>query len=199
MESIVFTDADYSNIRCDEKGVDRDWSDELLKTIRARIKSHYIEQQGSVCPYCDRHQGTENHRVWDIDHVVPRSTHPAFTFEPRNLVASCPDCNVAKGDASVLVNSKRKTYPAKAEAFNIIHPHFDAYDDHIAHSGHVYVGKTVKGKKTIYQCDLLRFAQKYIDWSTPLADDRFETEVEAIVRGEAGADSLIDGLRDELG
>lgn len=159
------------------------WSHEATASLKSSIKSFCISTQGSRCCYCDRHLGTENHRVWDIDHIVPRSTHPHFTFEPRNLAASCVDCNLAKRDTPVLVNKRRKTYPKKSDAFHILHPYFDKYTDHILRDGYIYVGKTVKGKKTIYTCDLLRFAQKYLDWSNSISDDRFESDVDDVLDG----------------
>ena len=174
------------------------WSAESIQALRATIKSHYIAAQHSKCCYCDRHLASENHRVWDVDHVVPRATHPRFTFEPRNLVASCPDCNIAKRDARVLKNNSRKTYPSKSEDFKILHPHLDTYGDHIFRYEHIYLPKTEKGKRTIYACDLLRFAQKYMDWATSLTDVRYETEVEAVMNGGPAAVAAVQNLTNSL-
>lgn len=174
------------------------WTNESVRTLRSSIKSHYIAAQNSKCCYCDRHLGSENRRIWDVDHVVPRATHPRFMFEPRNLAASCPDCNIAKRDARVLENNSRKTYPTTSQAFIILHPHFDRFADHIYNDGYVYVPKTEKGKRTIYICDLLRFAQKYIDWSTPLSDARFEAEVEEVVQDGPEASAMLERLAKSL-
>lgn len=160
-----------------------DWEEASLREVKAHIKRHYIAAQGTRCCYCNRHLGSDNHRVWDIEHVVPRSSHCRFMFEPRNLAASCPDCNLHKADKKVLNNENRKSYPDGSSHFKIIHPHYDRFADHIFNSQYIYVGKTEKGKATIYACDLLRFAQKYIDWTTEIGDDRFEDEVDTVMRG----------------
>lgn len=175
------------------------WGADLVKELRSAIKAHYIAAQGSRCCYCNRHLGSENHRVWDIDHIVSRATHPAFMFEPMNLAATCPDCNIAKRDLEVLWNRRRKTYPKKSDAFRIFHPHFDDYEHHIFRKGLIYLPKTEKGKRTIYACDLLRFAQKYIDWPTSISDARFEAEVEAVMEGGPAGAATVKHLAESLG
>ncbi|MBB4616735.1 HNH endonuclease [Sphingomonas abaci] len=160
------------------------WSEDALKALKGRIKSFYIAAQGSRCCYCDRHQGTENHRAWDVEHIVDRAKYAWFLFTPRNLAAACPDCNLAKSETEVLKTRGRKTYPSSSADFKIVHPHFDQFNDHIFHYRHVYIPKTPKGSFTIYTCKLLRFAEKYIDWQNSAADTRFEAEVNAAFDSE---------------
>jgi disulfide oxidoreductase YuzD len=100
-------------------------------------------------------------------------------FTARNLAASCPDCNTAKGAKETLKTPNRKTYPKGSSDFRIVHPHFDNFADHIYRVGHIYVPKSKKGNHTIVVCDLLRFAEKYIDWENSAIDTRFEAEVNA--------------------
>lgn len=159
------------------------WARSAVENLRSHIKAFYIAAQKNRCCYCNRHLGTDHHRMWDVEHVASRAGHPRFMFEPRNLAACCPDCNVLKGDAEVLVNKRRKTYPTASKDFRVVHPHFDRYEDHIFQRGMIYIGKTEKGKRTIYLCDLLRFAQKFIDWENSVTDSRFEKEVEAALEG----------------
>lgn len=161
------------------------WSSPALEQLRSRVKAFYIAAQKTRCCYCNRHLATDHHRMWDVEHIVSRSGHPRFMFEPRNLAASCPDCNVLKGDAPVLINRKRTGYPKTSASFLIVHPHFDRYEDHVFQRGMLYFGKTEKGKRTIYVCDLLRFAQKFIDWENSATDTRFEREVEVALDGSA--------------
>lgn len=156
------------------------WSNPGLEPLRSRVKRFYIEAQQTRCCYCNRHLGTDHHRMWDVEHVASRARYPRFMFEPRNLAACCPDCNLLKGDAEVFVKKKRKRYPSTSAGFRIVHPHFDTYDDHIFQRDMVYVGKTEKGKNTIYTCDLLRFAQKFIHWDNSATDTRFEKEVDKV-------------------
>lgn len=157
------------------------WSNDSLKDLRSRIKTYYIEAQKTRCCYCNKHISSGNHRLWDIEHVVSRAKHARFMFEPMNLAASCPDCNINKDRHESLVNPKRKTYPKKSEAFTIIHPHFDSFEDHIFNSSMVYLPKSAKGSSTIYACNLLRFAEKYIDWSGSAVDTSFEEDVSLVL------------------
>jgi len=161
------------------------WSSPSLEHLRSHIKAFYIAAQKTRCCYCDRHLATDHHRMWDVEHIASRTGYPRFMFEPRNMAACCPDCNGQKGDTEVLVNKRRKTYPKTSASFSIVHPHFDRYEDHVFKRGMLYFGKTEKGKRTIYVCDLLRFAQKFIDWENSATDTRFENEVDAVLDGDA--------------
>lgn len=168
-----------------------DWSAPVLKEIKTRIKKHYISEQGSRCCYCDQHNPSPNHRVWDLEHIVSRSLSPQFLLEVRNLAAACPDCNIAKGEKRVIKTNTRVRYPTRSEDFAIVHPHFDEYDEHIARSGYVYAAKSTKGRKTIYDCDLLRLAQRNIDWTNSATDKRFEAEVATIFSRSPGAAAAV--------
>lgn len=175
------------------------WSDKKLDAMRARIKTFYIQAQNARCCYCQRHLGSTNHRLWDVEHVAPRSRYAHFMFIPTNLAAACPDCNSRKGEQETLVNTKRKTYPTSSADFRILHPHFDEFDDHIYQQGILYLPKTEKGKRTIYVCDLMRFAQMFIDWENSARDESFEVEVEAVfnetpVISEAAVDEILAKL-----
>lgn len=175
------------------------WADEALKGLKSRVKAFYIHEQRSRCCYCNRHLGSDNHRVWDLDHIASKGRHPRFLLEPRNLAAACPDCNAAKGEKESLVNPRRKTYPSRSSDFRIVHPHFDSFADHIHLVGFVYLGKTEKGKRTIYDCDLLRFAQKYVAWENSASDTRFEEEVnQAFVGNEVESQSAVDAILEKL-
>lgn len=153
------------------------WAHDEVKDMRGRVKSFYIAAQETRCCYCDRHLGTENHRNWDVEHIADRAKHAWFMFTPTNLAAACPDCNTAKSTTEVLTNPRRVTYPTGSAAFKIVHPHFDRFADHIHRVGQIYLPKTRKGTFTIYTCDLLRFAEKYIAWENSAADSRFEAAV----------------------
>ncbi|WP_428969905.1 HNH endonuclease [Sphingomonas sp. Xoc002] len=172
------------------------WADDILAGLKTRVKAYYITAQSSRCCYCDRHQGTENHRSWDVEHIADRSKYPWFMFTPKNLAAACPDCNVAKSDKEALVTAGRKTYPADSAGFRLVHPHFDSFADHILRLDLVYIPKTKKGKYTIIACDLLRFAEKYIAWENSAADTRFEAEVNAAFQhsGAAGLAAVAEAI-----
>ncbi|GAN88093.1 hypothetical protein LU298_09770 [Komagataeibacter intermedius] len=174
------------------------WSSDELKDLRGRVKTFYITAQGSRCCYCNRHLGTENHRVWDVEHIADRSKHAWFMFTPTNLAAACLDCNTAKSSTEVLTNARRVTYPSGSQHFKIIHPHFNRFADHILRVGQVYLPKTSKGKFTIYKCDLLRFAEKYIEWENRAVDRRFETEVSTVFADGLMAQAAVENIIAQL-
>lgn len=171
-----------------------EWSDGRLKAVRKAVKDFCIDMQDARCCYCNRHLSSKNNLVWAIDHVMPRSSYPQFSFDPRNLAASCPDCNIAKSDSNVLVGKrKRKRFPDKSAAYTIVHPHYDNFDDHL-----VIVRKYIysprkgssKGKKTIIVCDLLRYAEKFGSATSGVSDDRFEGFVDALFEGGLGQEQI---------
>lgn len=142
------------------------WStDDEVKILSERIKKHYHEQQQTVCPYCRMKFSTVHGRYWDIEHIMPRSLHPSFMFEPQNLCMSCVPCNTAKKATKVSNSTAKKTYPNKSQSFFIFHPHFDEYEKHIniVEKGLFYMPTkstknfTSKGSKTIEICGLNRF------------------------------------------
>lgn len=165
------------------------WSDAEVNSIRARVKNHYEREQGFRCCYCNIHLPTSHNRVWDAEHIVPKSTHPHFLFEPQNLAVSCIECNSAKDNNSVLVNDNAVRYPRRSEAFVIVHPHYDNMDDHIAVSlERFYLPKTRKGEKTIHFCRLTRYAYENLGWDSGLCDsellaDKFDDLLSAVDTG----------------
>jgi 5-methylcytosine-specific restriction endonuclease McrA len=146
------------------------WNSDELEPVRAEIKNYYKIEQDYRCSYCWQKILVKHSATWDTEHVVPRSRHPQFIFEPTNLCIACKDCNLAKGDVEVLVNKTRKTYPKKSDDFKIVHPHFDEHEEHISiHIGHIYKPKSDKGKFTIIHCNLLRFSYGHFGYDPNLA------------------------------
>jgi len=136
------------------------WSHEELNSLRSNIKTHCILEQAYRCCYCNRENRTTHGRLWDVEHIVAKSSHVRFMFEIKNLAASCADCNNFKGDTNVLKNKAVINYPISGDRFKIIHAHFHEYSEHIQQVGNVYWGRTDEGKFTVYNCDLLRFAKQ---------------------------------------
>ena len=167
------------------------WSQPEVAAIRQTVKAHYIVQQLHRCCYCEQPILSDNARMWDVEHIVPRSRRPEFMFEPRNLAVSCPDCNSAKSESETMFNPRLQRYPARSEAFKIVHPHFDEYSVHIARLGIVFMPLTDKGRWTLYHCNLLRYVQNHLNWQSPITDDRFEAELDQLkLGGQNAADAL---------
>jgi len=165
------------------------WMDDSIQGLKSTIKGFYILAQQHHCCYCNSELLTEHGRAWDVEHIIPRSSHPIFLFTPRNLAVSCIDCNGRKRDKNVLVTDRRSRYPEDGSFFKIIHPHFDEYSDHIlVFSEKFYQAKTRKGEETIAICGLGRFSYAYANWDEGLAGN------DAIIRT---LDALMNAADDE--
>lgn len=137
------------------------WGRDELQDVRREIRNHYRREQRLKCAYCQNPITAISASGAHIEHIVPKSQHTQFAFEPKNLCVICPDCNEVKRNRSVtytpLKNSQPKRYPRSSSAFMIVHPHFDDYDDHIIKANRIYIDRTLKGHWTIGACALNRF------------------------------------------
>lgn len=89
------------------------------------------------------------------EHIVPKTLHPKWMFEPLNLCFACDRCNNYKKDDEVLSNPNVEDYPQSSGDFLIVNPFIDRYSDHIElKEGIIYIGKTDKGRFTINTCHL---------------------------------------------
>lgn len=175
----------FNNLPADQKRPEQ-WNAEDVAPVRAEIKQHYIGEQNHRCCYCYVQNLTRHGRVWDVEHIVARASHPFFLFEPRNLAVACPDCNNAKSDDPILVNSRIVRYPNRGDRFTIVHPHFDRYEDHIGIiAGRIYWGKSKKGAATICMCNLYRFAAEDAGWDADLlGDDLLFSRIQEMMSAE---------------
>lgn len=134
--------------------------------LRAAIRRHYLKEQDNHCPYCGRLRQDFHGYNWDIDHIIPKSTHPNYTYEPKNFAITCKECNISKNNKNVLalnVNTSG-SYPYNLQDYIIIHPHLDNYSTHLIVK---YTDKlqiyhnpvTPKGLETFNMCGLGRFTE----------------------------------------
>ncbi|HDT6551090.1 TPA: HNH endonuclease [Serratia marcescens] len=140
--------------------------DRSIVDIKKFIKDYYIQAQDYTCPYCKQRIEVNHNSSWDAEHIIPKSTHPKFMFEPLNLCVSCKDCNNEKRDKPVLVNINRRTLPTNSEDYTFVHPHLDDYSQHIRviEVAGYYLPLSDKGRFTIEKCGLLRFTYKYSNY-----------------------------------
>lgn len=158
------------------------WLEAEAKVARDAIKDHYIAEQNFHCCYCRRQVLSKDKGDWQGDHIIARDTHAQFMFEPQNLAICCRGCNRRKSNKNVLINPKRKTFPAKSGDYLIVHPHFDDYSEHIRWFGQVCTPrKSSKGEKTIEICGLMRFAADYAGLDTDVNDRRFDELVGKLI------------------
>lgn len=138
---------------------------EEMKKIRSELREHYRPEQNNLCSYC-RLENPQSHGLsWDVEHIAPKKYFPQYLFEPRNLSLSCKDCNNYKNKKPVVDNGLIKNdapYPESGDIFNIIHPHYDAYECHIQttkmDNKYIYKPLSKKGWATYEQCKLSRLA-----------------------------------------
>lgn len=148
--------------------------DVQLDKLKSHIKIHYLVEQDYTCVYCRQKIEVKHHGAWDTDHIIPKSSHPQFTFEPQNLCVACKDCNGAKHDKNVLANPKRVRLPINSEDYIFIHPHLDVYDQHIKvlELAGFYLPTSDKGRETVEICGLLRFVYKFADFGAVSLDSK---------------------------
>ncbi|HCG0853730.1 TPA: HNH endonuclease [Pseudomonas aeruginosa] len=142
-----------------------------ITTLRNTVRAHYLQQQNFRCAYC-RIEKKEHHGLtWDVEHIIPKATHPNFLYTAQNLALACKECNIAKGNKEVLTQprARLRDFPTRSEDYKIVHPHFDTYSDHFELT--IVGGKirhraknSHKAKETYIICDLIRFDYKYAEW-----------------------------------
>jgi uncharacterized protein (TIGR02646 family) len=132
-----------------------DWDKAIFSDIKENIRDFLRPEQDNKCCYCKRELEFDIKSV-DIEHIIPKSQHENFTFNPLNLALSCPGCNTKKGDDNILTKTIVR-YPKHSKNISIIHAHYDDYKTHIKiHTNCVFEGRTKKGAHTITTCELFR-------------------------------------------
>lgn len=139
--------------------------------LRLSIRRHYLAEQKFMCAYCRMEKKEHHGLTWDVEHIIPKSTHPRYLFEPENLALACKECNQSKWNKGVLTTqlAGNSPYPRASKAFTIIHPHYDKYSDHMEIA---VLAKKIfhrpknkeKGKETFIICDLVRFSYEFAEW-----------------------------------
>lgn len=120
----------------------------------------YVHGLSSRCGYCqDRifHNSNSN-----IDHILPASIYPQFTFVEENLVRVCMTCNMLKSALDFYSPSVpvRSEYRQHARSWICYHPRHHTFSHHVerlvVQTNHLhfraFVGKTPQGKQL---CTLL--------------------------------------------
>ena len=159
------------------------WSDEDLEKVRVSIRTFYTKEQVGVCAYSKQNVSTTSALNCHVEHIVPKSKYLDFIFTPKNLCVICADCNTIKREQETLGTipntitgaSTRQQYPRTPNAFKIVHPHFDIYEDNILITNGYYIDKTPKGHFTIGACKLNRKLHEF-GWEVTDINDATVTE-----------------------
>jgi len=156
------------------------WGSTEVDYLRSHIKKHYVAEQLFKCCYCQQQNLSTHGRVWDVEHVMPQSSHRDYTFEPQNLAVACPECNNKKSDEPV-TSKTHSRFPRKGADYRIVHPHFDRYEDHIEIEPDLsFKPITGKGAFTIFACGLTRFKDRYPARRKPIQDKRFQKAIDEL-------------------
>lgn len=136
--------------------VPEDWNSGKrgIGSFKDNMRDYMYYEQNCRCAYC-RIELPKACCFLQREHIVPKTPHPKWMFEPRNLCFACDRCNNYKNDDEVLQNPNVANFPADSDDYLIINPFLDKYSDHIElKEGIIYVGKTDKGRFTINTCHL---------------------------------------------
>ncbi|MFU2489055.1 hypothetical protein [Thauera sp. WH-1] len=162
-----------------------DWSSKagVVLQFKTALKADLRTAQLGRCCYCRRilFDDISTH----IEHFIEKAHYPLFTFEIRNLALSCGTCNTQKnGNNKLLLSLIKKraerqgkaplsrcptlaqelspnaTLPSDPQHYRWVHPHLDKYSENIQiEKGWIFVGKTLKGSRTIRGVSLNALAQ----------------------------------------
>lgn len=121
--------------------------------VRIGIRAKLILIQGHYCIYCGLHE--DHCGELEREHIASKGikAYPQFVFEPENLCLACHHCNFELKKEFDTITKPSPTY--KNNKFNIVHPYFDNFSDHIqflVENGKALISKkprSRKGKKTI--------------------------------------------------
>lgn len=138
-----------------------DWEKASLKKLKDTLRNDLLEFQNYSCAYCKREITTEIGRS-ELDHIIPCSLVPSFTFVRANLTLTCKRCNHSKKDhnpTTLPTEELRviKGYINDSEKYLWIHPYVHSYEDHIRIIGDAIfeaVNESEKGLAVISKCKL---------------------------------------------
>jgi len=93
------------------------------------ITQHVIGSS-SRCVYCQ--DKIFHNKNLNVDHVLPSSIYPQYTFSKENLVVACVTCNMLKKDDDYYgLLGAGKYYPDPKYPWSCFHPRHHKYSEHI--------------------------------------------------------------------
>jgi uncharacterized protein (TIGR02646 family) len=189
-----------TEFNCQQDKSSSKWEDEKYSNVRKTIKDHYLKEQDYTCCFCKQRIVVKSNRAWDAEHLIPKFTHPAFMFEPKNLCISCPDCNNEKRDKGILDRENRVIFPVRSTAYKIVHPHFDKYEEHLTVlvEGKLYEWKTKKGKFTYRTYGLDRFMEDAGRDTSAESDSKVQKLMKSALVSSSNYESVEKELLEEL-
>lgn len=142
------------------------WDEPSLASLRRAVKQHHMDHEMQRCVYCREEIRDEHAMHWNIDHIVPKSIAPNYTYFSKNLALCCWGCNQAKGahDPRTGRAAKKGQYPSESGDYKAFHPYFDEWDAHFyKDAGSLLIiprDSSKKAEVTIEVCQLIRIAAR---------------------------------------
>ena len=104
-----------------EKILSADVTDtDKLRYRHPEIKARLLEETSSKCAYCESKIG--HNCPGDIEHKIPKASHPELSFHWPNLTIACTECNRRKGQYDDPEN-------------RLLDPNVDNVEDRLVHAG----------------------------------------------------------------
>jgi uncharacterized protein (TIGR02646 family) len=106
-----------------------------MTEIKRKMKEDLWLLQNGLCAYCmkelDPRIPSDGGLALDGDreHIAPKSLHPEYIFESKNLVLACIVCNRTLKNDTDTIHTKNLNYDNCR--FNIVHPYLDTISQHI--------------------------------------------------------------------
>ncbi|USP05976.1 hypothetical protein LGV68_01320 [Vibrio sp. LQ2] len=115
------------------------WSSHYASGFKKYIKEKVNIKQGNYCCYCLRDLLRETERNKHIEHILPKSEFPVYTFDLTNLAISCVRCNSDRkhSDISFLTRDISKFRSQWSNSvynknlYRFVHPNLDNILSHL--------------------------------------------------------------------
>ncbi len=105
------------------------WENNKLDPVKSKLKLFIRTNRtdGNKCSYCLKDFYNDHNMSIDIEHILPKSKYPEYTFTLKNLTIACKRCNlIIKGnDTSFLTDDFERKKPFKRKYYKITHPVLD--------------------------------------------------------------------------
>lgn len=158
------------------------WDQGEAEGIKKKIKDHLILKEIAFCCYCQIPMDEWHRMTIDIEHVLPKSVFPEFTFEIKNLNVSCKRCNMQiKGDDhSFYIGERGQATEFASAHYKFVHPNLDSYEQHLVRKSEQlgkkvmvkYAVKTAKGRETYRYFELMKIEKAMVDRAQGLRGTR---------------------------
>jgi len=143
---------DIDNINCSNQ------DKQHLKSIKTKIRAFHLAAQENYCCYCRTPTVGNVDFIVDREHILPKGTFPEYTYEIWNLSVSCKRCNMSykKERIDFIIDFPTiKTNPTNPNRYQIVHPNFECWTDHLSKFSHqednkILVVFKTKSQKGVY-------------------------------------------------